>query len=182
MKVYFLGLMALMIISGCGQVSDVKSITSLATNGAAGLGDQSSSSAAVTGGAYTPGSYFKVLKDVGTNNDTRVYEFQYLNDGTFTMKQTSFPGGNLSSGYFHLKTGKYTEDKSGNITHSPITYDTCNDLSSSVASATGNPKDVISVTWKGSTLSLYSYLTYMLPNDINSQMGVAVEDIGCSKF
>lgn len=129
---------------------------------------------------FTPGSYFKVMTDVGNGKDTRVFEFQYLSSGKFIITQTSFPGGNLASSSFHKKSGTFIE-QAGQIFHT-TTYDTCNDLSFQQLYISGDKKNSVNINWRGLALNLYSYGTWSLPPDIANQIPDAVEDVGCVKF
>ena len=182
MKYSLISLMlAIFVITGCGNQggSSLK-----------GIGSQSDSNPVSTvpvnpipGTTYipfSPGSYFKVIKEVGSNKDTRVIEFQYLSSGKFILTQTSFMGGNLTRGYFHKKIGTYSE-KLGSFTHD-ISYDSCNDLSRILTFASGNRNTAININWKGSLITFYSYATRTLPSDISSNIIDAVEDVGCKVF
>ncbi len=129
---------------------------------------------------FTPGSYFKVMKEVGSNKDTRVYEFQFLSDKRFILTQTSFMGGDLTKVFSHKKTGTYTESK-GFINYAS-TYDTCGDLKGQSTYLSGDRNNVITVVWNGSTSRFYSYYFWTLPSDISSHIVDAVEDVGCTVF
>ncbi len=160
----------------CGKVKDslnnmVKNPLSPPSGVIPGAGNRNS---------FTPGSYFKVVKEVGNSKDTRVYEFQYLSSGKFIYTQTSFPGGNLSTSTFHKKTGTYKEI-SGTISHQ-ATYDTCKDLSPNVAGISGDRNNVITVYWRGNALKLNSYSNWSLPADISAKIPDSTEDIGCLVF
>lgn len=129
---------------------------------------------------FTPASYFKVVSDVGNAKDTRVYEFQYLSSKKFIVTQTHFPGGNLSTSYYHKRTGTYIEQM-GQIVHTP-TYDSCNNLAPETIFMSGKKTDVVTINYRGNVLNLYSYGTWSLPTDIANHIPDAVEDIGCVKF
>ena len=129
---------------------------------------------------YTPGSYFKVLKEVGSAKDTRVLEFQFLSDKRFILTQTSFSGGDLTKVFFHKKTGTYSES-SGTISYA-ITSDTCGNLKFQTTYFSGDRNNVVSVMWNGNSSRFYSYSTWTLPSDISSHIVDAVEDFGCKVF
>lgn len=129
---------------------------------------------------FTPGSYFKVIKEVGPNKDTRVFEFQYLSDKRFILTQTSFLGGDLTKAFFHKKTGTYTESM-GSIAYNSA-YDTCGNLKPQSTYFSGNRQNVVSVNWNGNNRTFYSYYLWTLPSDISSHIVDAVEDIGCKAF
>lgn len=166
----------LFMLAGCGKVKDsINNMTNNPLSPASGVLPVAGNST-----SFTPGSYFKVVKEVGSSKDTRVYEFQYLSSGKFIYTQTSFPGGNLSTSTFHKKTGTYKE-QSGVISHL-TSYDTCNDLSPNVAAISGDRNNVITVFWKGNTLKLNSYSNWSLPADISATIPDSTEDLGCQVF
>lgn len=133
-----------------------------------------------TNPSFTPGSYFKIIKEVGNAKDTRVLEFQYLSSGKFIFTQTNFPGGNLSTSSFHKKTGTFKEEM-GKITHY-VTYDTCGDLKPVTTYVSGSRLNMITANLNGNSLSFYSYLTWSLPADISARITESVEDLGCTSF
>lgn len=168
---YFSIIIFLLILSGCGEVGKK-------------LGQKSSSpsdgESLVKSSTFTPGSYFKVMKEVGDDKDTRVYEFQYISNNRFIWTVTNFAGGNMSAPYFHKKTGTYTESN-GVINHNVLT-DTCNNLTPEVVSIFGDRAAKVTVNLRGSSHQLHSYANYFLPPDISYAIPDAVEDIGCSRF
>ncbi len=175
------------LIASCGQIKDAKKIAAVVSNDPAKTSQNSGTSAVDTSnipnvGPYTPGSYFKILTEVDSAKDTRLYQFHYFGDGTFKIEQKSFPAGKMESGFFHLSKGTYKEDKdSGTIVHT-VTSDSCDDLSERVVTITGDAGDLIKVTSKGQTLQLYSALSWSLPKSFSSSMGPVTEDLGCKKF
>jgi hypothetical protein len=175
---FLLWLCLAVTITSCGQINDVKKIADIASSGS----QSNQAPAPLTNyGPYTPGAYFKILKDVGSTNDIRLYEFSYKYDGTFESTQKSFAGGNMAEGYFHKTTGTFKEDSSGMITHT-IQTDTCNDLTMSTASVSGDARDVVRVISKGTTIELYSALSWTIPKSFTDSIGTMTEDIGCKKF
>lgn len=129
-----------------------------------------------------PGSYFKIVTDVGTNKDTHVVEIQYLSGNRFIASETFFPGGDLSQiPYFHRRTGSYSIEVSNKVTHRPTT-DSCNKLAIFYTYMSGIKTQSINVTWNDNTVNFYSYGSWNLPSDIASAIVSAVEDTGCVKF
>ena len=129
---------------------------------------------------FTPGSYFKIIKEVGSAKDTRVLEFQYLSSGKFIFTQTNFRGGDVLQSSFHKKSGTFRE-ATGTITHM-VTYDSCNDLKPVTTYVTGDRSNMINANLNGNSLSFYSYLIWGLPADISRHITEAVEDVGCNIF
>ncbi len=129
---------------------------------------------------FTPGSYFKVMKDYGSNKDIRVFEFQFLSDQRFILTQTSFLGGDLTKVYFHKKTGTYAESL-GRISYA-TSFDTCGDLKNQSTYFSGDRNNFVTIVWNGNSSRLYSYYLWTLPSDISSHIVDAVEDIGCKAF
>jgi hypothetical protein len=152
---------------------------------AKGLSSQSPASPAIgvpaSQTAFTPGSYFKVTKDVGDNDDTRVYEIQYLSSGRFIMTYFSFPGGKLAPPYFHRKTGLFKEE-GVTISHVPDS-DTCGKLTAfNIVKLQGTKDNSITVYVDGVQVFLHSYLNYFLPPEFSPYIPDAIEDVGCVKF
>ncbi|MFL5784859.1 MAG: hypothetical protein ACJ76H_09640 [Bacteriovoracaceae bacterium] len=163
--------------AGCGKMEKAIQGLSSFTPSAPAL------TPAVTGAPLmiAPGSFFKVTTDVGDKKDTRVYEIQYLSSGKFIVTVTSFPGGNLSSSYFHKKTGTYKEE-SYSVAHYPES-DTCGNVAPfSVVKMGGNKAETITLLINSMNVLFYSYLNYALPADVSSHIPDAVEDVGCVKF
>lgn len=129
---------------------------------------------------YSPGSFFKVLKEVDTAKDTRVIELQLLSSGQFHMTHTSFPGGNLTQGYVQKKSGSYQESN-GRIDLT-VTYDSCGLKGSTRVSLTGDKKDIVYINYGGNNLKFYSHLKYVLPSEIAGSITGVIEDVGCKKF
>lgn len=144
------------------------------------LGPLGNTSTIIQPKPYSPGSYFMVMKEVGDSNDTRVVELQYLSDKRFIVTETSFMKGDLSSAYFHKRTGTYTE--SGGYISLTTTYDSCASLTRESLIFSGDRNSVVSVNWRGNNLKFYSYLSWALPSDIASRITEAVEDVGCTVF
>lgn len=166
----------LLMFIGCGKLKE--SLNNMAKNPlspASGV-----QPGAVNSASFTPGSYFKVVKEVGSAKDTRVHEFQYLSSGKFIYTQTSFPGGNLSTSTFHKKTGTFKEI-SGTISH-VTTYDSCNVRTPHVIAISGDRNNVVTVYWGGNTLKLTSYASWSLPADISAKIPDSTEDVGCVVF
>lgn len=178
-KDFFLFLVSLFLISSCGKLPDLPKSTGTPSSQTAQSAPQVSK---LIAGPYAPGSYFKIQSEVDSAKDTRIYEFNYKNDGTFSFMQKSFPAGNLSSGFFHKSEGTFAEDtKTGIVTHT-LTYDSCNDLKPRTVTFVGDPSDIINVTVDGNKISLYSRLSWNMPKSIADAMGPVVEDVGCTKF
>lgn len=165
----------LLILVSCGKVKD--SLENMTNNLSPASGVLPGT---VNSTSFTPGSYFKVLKDVGNSKDTRVHEFQYLSSGKFIYTQTSFSAGNLSSSTFHKRTGTFKEI-SGIISHI-TTHDTCKNLSPQVITISGDRNSVVTVFLNGNTLKLNSYSNFTLPADISAKIPDSIEDIGCVTF
>lgn len=129
---------------------------------------------------FSPGSFFKVLKEVDTAKDTRVIEIQLLSSGQFVMTHTSFPGGNLAQGYVQKKSGTYSEASSKIVL--TVTYDSCGMKGTTSVDFSGDKKDIVYINYGGNNLKFYSYLKYVLPSDIAGSMTEVIEDLGCKKF
>lgn len=170
--------LALILISSCGVIKDTKKVVDVVSDKKTNAA--TSAPPLPSKGPYTPGSYFKLLKEVDSGKDTRFYEFKYKTDGTFLIMQRSFAGGNLSENYYHKTTGTFTE-ASGIITHTILT-DTCNDMNSFVASVTGSSDDIIRVVAKGATTDFYSTISWKVPQNISQALANEFEDTGCSRF
>lgn len=171
MTSYFPFILLLLILSGCGEVGKKLGQKANTTPEGDNL---------VKSTTFTPGSYFKVMKEVGDNKDTRVYEFQYISNSRFIWTVTNFSGGSMTAPYFHKKTGTYTESN-GVITHKVLT-DTCNDLTPDIVSIFGDRAGKVTVSLRGSSHVLFSYANFFLPPDISYAIPDAVEDVGCSRF
>jgi hypothetical protein len=163
---------------GCGKLEEAKKTVADFSNS---LIPQLPPSTATNQGPYTPGSYFLILRDYGQKKDIRIFDFQYLADKTFLLKQINFSGGNLSDGSYQKKTGTISEDNQGTISHS-VNYDSCNNNSSTTITLSGNPKDKVNASYNGLRFSLFSYSKWMLPTEISSKLDNLPEDIGCKKF
>lgn len=178
MKNSFHLLVVILLAASCGVVKDTKKVVSAVTD------DKKSNASSLpplaSNGPYTPGSYFKLLKEVDSGKDTRFYEFKYKTDKTFLIMQRSFTGGDLSANYYHKTTGTYTE-VGGVITHTILT-DTCNDMNSFAASVTGSADDIIRVVAKGATTDFYSAITWSVPQNISAALVTEYEDTGCTRF
>ncbi len=163
------------IFQSCGKLADIKKSAS----DPSGLGSTNNVTP-TTSSSFTPGSYFLELKDVGSSSDMGIYEFQFLSNKTFIMTVTNFAGGTISDGFYHKKTGTYTE--ASGVINLVVQSDSCNDLSPMRVVVTGDKKTMVTAVVNGKTMKLYSYATYFLPSNISSQLPLALEDIGCKKF
>jgi len=178
MKKSLTTLIFLFTLTSCGKLEEAKKTVADFSNS---LIPQIPSTSATYQGPYTPGSYFLILKDYGPTKDTRIFDFQYLADKSFLLKQINFPGGNLTNGSYQKKTGTIVEDKNGVIAHT-VTYDSCNNKAPTSIALSGNPKDKVNAAWNGLRFSLFSYTKWMIPTDISSKLDTIPEDIGCKNF
>ena len=166
-----------LLLGGCGKIEETKKkFESGLQLPLAPVG----SGATTTQAIFSPGSFFKVLKEVDTAKDTRVIEIQLLSSGQFLMTHTSFPGGNLTQGSVQKKSGFYQE-ASGRIDLT-INYDSCGLKATTSVSFSGDKKDIVYINYGGNHLKFYSYLKYVLPSDIAGSMSGVIEDVGCKKF
>lgn len=168
----------LLMLNSCGKLEEAKKTVADFSNS---LIPQIPTNTATYQGPYTPGSYFLILKDYGPTKDTRIFDFQYLADKSFLLKQINFPAGNLMNGSYQKKTGTIVEDGNGVISHS-VTYDSCNNKSTTSIALSGNPKDKVNAAWNGLRFSLFSYTKWMVPTDISSKLDSISEDVGCKNF
>ena len=170
-------ILLLLFIHSCGKIEEVKKkLADTSLNPV-----EEPFSGGTNSASFTPGSYFKVLEKVGTTQDTRVIEIQYLSDGRFLFVQTNFSSGTMSAGgFFQKKIGTYKEDK-GMMVHT-VTYDSCQNLSPQVVYFSGDRKDTVNVVISGTSQKFYSYMKYMLPSSVATYMDQVSEDLGCKKF
>lgn len=177
----FFLLAALLAITGCGNPGVGTKDSSLSPGiPATGTPTPFTPNPFGASAPYSPGSYFKVIKEVGNAKDTRVIEFQYLSSGKFIVTQTSFMAGDLTKAYYQKKVGTYTEQL-GNFTHLP-NYDSCNDLARVSTYVSGHRSTSVNINWKGNSSVFYSYATNTLPSDISFNIIDAIEDVGCKIF
>ena len=176
-KIFFT-IMFLLVLMSCGKLNEAKKTVADFSNN---LIPNLPISTATNQGPYTPGSYFLILRDYGQKKDIRIFDFQYLADKTFLLKQINFSGGNLAEGSFQKKTGTMTEDSNGIISHT-VQYDSCNNHATTTIALSGNPKDKVNASYNGLRFSLFSYSKWMIPTELSSKIDTLAEDIGCKKF
>lgn len=178
MKMIFKFTFMMLILISCGKLEEAKKTVTDFSNK---LIPQVPLTSSTYQGPYTPGSYFLILKDYGPNKDIRIFDFQYLADKTFLVRQINFSGGDLALGSFQIKTGTTVEDSNGVIAHT-LNYDSCNNKAQTSIAFSGNPKDKVNVSWNTLKFSLYSYAKWMIPTDLSSKIDSIPEDLGCKKF
>ncbi len=175
-------LLTLVLISACGKLEDFKKSVGTLSPFDSSFNNisQSESSAISSSSSFTPASYFAVVTNSGANKDTLVYEFQYLSGKKFLIRKTVFLQGKAENGYFHKKSGTYSET-SGLIKH-VVEYDSCSDLSPMEFKLAGDKQGAIKLTYNSITYPLYSQSGYAFSSTVAQAMAGIVEDVGCKIF
>ncbi len=175
-------ILSLILISACGKLEEFKKSVGTLSPFDSSFNNisQPGSSALSSSSTFTPASYFAVVTNSGTNKDTLVYEFQYLSGQKFLIRKTVFLQGKAENGYFHKKTGTFTES-SGVVKH-VVEYDSCSDLGPMEFKLAGDKQGAIKLTYNSITYPLYSQSGYAFSSTVAQAMAGIVEDVGCKIF